>query len=41
MINKYFDLELIKLCPRKYIHEFANKIINNGRNPEYLDLYLG
>jgi hypothetical protein len=32
---------LIKLCPKKYIADCAQKIISFGRKPMYLDVYLG
>lgn len=32
---------LIKLCPRKYLAEFAHKIMTQGRKPAYLDMFLG
>lgn len=32
---------LIKLCPRKYLAEFAHKIMTQGKKAAYLDMYLG
>ena len=33
--------DLIKRCPRQYIAEFAQKILYNGQDPVYLDMYVG
>ena len=32
---------LIKQCPRRYINDFAMKIMAEGHKPEYLDLMVG
>ncbi len=34
-------LALIKQCSRRYLSEFAHKIVSQGRKPEYLDLFVG
>lgn len=33
--------ELVKKCPAKYVEECILKLINVGRNPDYLDLFVG
>jgi hypothetical protein len=33
--------DLIKKCPRNYLGDFAQKILNDGRKPEYLDIFVG
>lgn len=33
--------DLIKLCPRRYLSEFAHKIMTNGRKYVYLEMFLG
>ena len=35
--NRY----LIKQCQRRYLAEFMQKIVTNGRKPEYLDMFVG
>lgn len=32
---------LIKQCSRRYLSEFAHKIVSQGHKPEYLDLFVG
>ena len=34
-------IALIKQCSRRYLSDFAQKIVSKGRKPEYLDLFVG
>lgn len=34
-------IALIKQCSRRYLSDFAHKIVSKGKKPEYLDLFVG